>query len=98
MDDKEERVTKARKIEEKYTFDVKNDEVVKAIKPWKRFIADNEAKNLNGTVKEDKFTKLLLEALLCEDSQQQEALWQKAYKMEDERIIAQKEKNSKSKK
>ena len=32
------------------------------------------------------FTELLVDALLCEDPQQREAIWQEAYKMENERI------------
>lgn len=39
-------------------------------------------------MKEDNLTKLLLEAALCENPQQREVIWQKAYKMEDARIKA----------
>ena len=47
-------------------------------------------------MKEDGLTKLLVEALLCDDPQQREAIWQKAYKMEDARIRVQMNKERKA--
>ncbi len=37
-------------------------------------------------MKEDRFTELALEALLCRDAQQKEAILQEAYKIEMERL------------
>lgn len=37
-------------------------------------------------MQEDKFTELALEALLCEDEQQKEAILQEVYKIEIDRL------------
>lgn len=42
-------------------------------------------------MQEDGLTKLLLEALLCEDEQKKEAILQKAYAIEDARLMKQAE-------
>ena len=41
-------------------------------------------------MQEDKFTRLLLEAALCENPQEQEAILQEAYKLEDARLASMK--------